>query len=700
MLKYSAPFLALVLLAGCGGGSTQALPTNLTPTSPMQSITVRMTIDGPGGATQSSSTRTPKFVSPSTNGVLAQAYSDSGYTTLVTQNAVDVSSGSAACGGATGFPRTCTVTLGVTPSTYWFKFTDYNAAPVSGAFGNGAQVLGIGTVPNFTVLPNVANQLSIFISGLIANLGVGNAAYMSLPADGNVHTIGLVLAPTDASGNPIGTGNAPYANPMTVTLSESGGSGHAMLSLNGGPASSSVTVTRTTDSVVLSYDGKGSPGYSIALSIAASIQQGVIMQALDVSPLYVASVSALYANDTLSFFAPSQSATLNLTEANAPNSVTYTTTPSAGCVGVVGVGTVSGTGASANVTATSGATTSATGCTLALADSLGTNTQIVASATNTGSGGIITVPATVITEYALPTNPSVPSQVAAGPDGNLWFTENSGDKIGKITTTGTITEYQVPSVDAGPQGIAAGPDGNLWFTESGDRFTGSSQNKIGKITAGGTITEYQIPTLNVGLPGIAAGSDGSLWFTLQGQNRIGKITTDGAVTEFSTGISASAGLQGIAAGPDGNLWFIEYYGNRIGRITPTGTVTEFSSGISANAGLENIAAGPDGNLWFTEFGGNRIGRITPTGTVTEFSTGISASAEPNGIAAGPDGNLWFTESSGNNIGRITQTGTVTEFSNGISATALPGGIAAGPDGSLWFTETVGNLTGRIGRITP
>jgi streptogramin lyase len=62
-----------------------------------------------------------------------------------------------------------------------------------------------------------------------------------------------------------------------------------------------------------------------------------------------------------------------------------------------------------------------------------------------------------------------------GPDGNLWFTEYWGNKIGRITPTGTITEFPIPTKGAGSVGIALGPDGNLWFTEF-------ATNKIGRVT--------------------------------------------------------------------------------------------------------------------------------------------------------------------------------------------------------------------------
>ena len=46
-----------------------------------------------------------------------------------------------------------------------------------------------------------------------------------------------------------------------------------------------------------------------------------------------------------------------------------------------------------------------------------------------------------------------------GQDGALWFTENSGNKIERITTAGVITEFPVPTSSSGPRGIVAEPDG-------------------------------------------------------------------------------------------------------------------------------------------------------------------------------------------------------------------------------------------------
>jgi hypothetical protein len=42
--------------------------------------------------------------------------------------------------------------------------------------------------------------------------------------------------------------------------------------------------------------------------------------------------------------------------------------------------------------------------------------------------------AATITEFPLPTPNSGPSGITAGPDGALWFSEETGNKIGRITT--------------------------------------------------------------------------------------------------------------------------------------------------------------------------------------------------------------------------------------------------------------------------
>jgi streptogramin lyase len=296
----------------------------------------------------------------------------------------------------------------------------------------------------------------------------------------------------------------------------------------------------------------------------------------------------------------------------------------------------------------------------------------------------------IVTEFPVLTATSQPAFMAAGPDGNLWFTEFVGNNIGRITTAGVVAEFPILTASSGPYEIAVGPDGNLWFAEF-------NANNIGRITPAGVVTEFPIPTVSSTPFGITAGPDGNLWFTETIGDSIGRITGAGVIKEFPLG--ANTRPYGIATGPDGNLWFAELVKNKIGRMTTAGVVTEFSVPTAMSEPYA-IIVGPDGNLWFTEFHGGKIGRITTAGSITEFPV-PTASPILAGITAGPDGNLWFADDTANKIGRIATAGVITEFS-ALTATSGLAGIAAGPDGNLWFAEYNANNIGRItaGALTP
>src|SRR5262249_29864406 len=110
-------------------------------------------------------------------------------------------------------------------------------------------------------------------------------------------------------------------------------------------------------------------------------------------------------------------------------------------------------------------------------------------------------PAAIFAEFPTLTSASGPFGITAGPDGALWFSEFTGNRIGRITTGGTVTEFVIPTAASGPQGITTGPDGALWFAEA-------VVNKIGRITTAGTITEFTVPTAGGRPFSIVSGPDG------------------------------------------------------------------------------------------------------------------------------------------------------------------------------------------------
>lgn len=316
-----------------------------------------------------------------------------------------------------------------------------------------------------------------------------------------------------------------------------------------------------------------------------------------------------------------------------------------------------------------------------------------------------------ITFYPLPApvdKDADPFSITVGPDGALWFTEPSGSKIGRITTSGVITEFPIPALYpnevrwATPMGITAGPDGALWFTIT-------DRPGIGRITISGVITEYPLPTAPWGLYKqpvmIATGPDGALWFTIrqmEGSKQsgaIGRITTGGQIAEYALPEVYQAPWD-IAAGSDGAMWFANRGSieGRIGRISTAGVVTNILQSDSVYA----MTAGPDGAIWFqgccaNAWPGMYVGRMTTGGELSRYPGGAGHMEVYNSIAADPRGSLWMSGIL--NIGRSKTTG---EFNPFYVPYDLSNGVVVGPDGAVWFTS-IGSgggpyISGKIGRL--
>src|SRR5437870_13544626 len=71
-------------------------------------------------------------------------------------------------------------------------------------------------------------------------------------------------------------------------------------------------------------------------------------------------------------------------------------------------------------------------------------------------------------EFPIPAPGSYPIGIAAGPDGNLWFTEYYGE-IGRVTTSGGFTEFRIPTPNSDPDGSPAVPHRNLGVSEGVSR---------------------------------------------------------------------------------------------------------------------------------------------------------------------------------------------------------------------------------------
>jgi virginiamycin B lyase len=142
-------------------------------------------------------------------------------------------------------------------------------------------------------------------------------------------------------------------------------------------------------------------------------------------------------------------------------------------------------------------------------------------------------PAGEIAEFALPRPSSGPGDITTGADGALWFIELNGtidarvvtgNRVGRITVQGQITEFPIPSPTGSPTNVAVGPDRNVWYTKGA---------ALGRVAANGAITEFPLPQ-NARAVGLTAGSDrqpperlaNRLWYADGNGNKIAYLAFD------------------------------------------------------------------------------------------------------------------------------------------------------------------------------
>jgi streptogramin lyase len=210
-------------------------------------------------------------------------------------------------------------------------------------------------------------------------------------------------------------------------------------------------------------------------------------------------------------------------------------------------------------------------------------------------------PSGKVREVSTPTPESHPGSIAVGPDGNGWFVEGNANRIGRVTPAGVITEFPVPPVldpdtnepdDANPSEIAAGPDGRLWFGIS---------NGIATITTDGAIVEH-----GWGFPAypmsIAFARDGSAWTSELEQRQLEHVAADGS----ATAIPFAADDPALLASADGTLSAFDSAGPYRWRLAPGGQPQRQTMKVTESRGrpttiraegLQPVAAGPAGTLW-------------------------------------------------------------------------------------------------------
>ena len=287
-----------------------------------------------------------------------------------------------------------------------------------------------------------------------------------------------------------------------------------------------------------------------------------------------------------------------------------------------------------------------------------------------------------------------------GTHGNLWFT--GGNSIGRITPSGQITEFPVPTNNSIPEGIAAGPDGNLWFTE-----TSNVGNKIGRITPGvpgvqigdtRALVSHDMLTLELACAGGSAGTAcrGALRLRIRVNRRFHRLRlTNSKALVIARGRyslpSEHSGRIVLRLGRHALILLTRHHRLRVSATAtvlggqgasrePTG---EAGAPQQAPVGARSVTSGPREKAVGTRKPRLPAGRsvfliaLVSSSFVSALRQRLgrdgkddlllpSAAARAVAMTAGPDGNVWFARviyyySYEDEIGRVTPSGQATEF---------------------------------------
>ena len=207
-----------------------------------------------------------------------------------------------------------------------------------------------------------------------------------------------------------------------------------------------------------------------------------------------------------------------------------------------------------------------------------------------------------IASFELSTPVARLGRLTVGPGSSVWFAEPTLMSVTRLQD-GRFTRHVMGtlnanvSADAEPFGIAIAPDGAVWATLP-------SADKLLRIAPDGNTTAFDVPTRNSGLGDIAVAANGAVYFIEMTANKIGSFV-GGRFDEFAVPTPRS-GLTALAVAPDGAAWFTELRGHRLGRLRD-GTITEFEL-PRPDARPFGVAVDSANNVWYSDISG-WLGRL-------------------------------------------------------------------------------------------
>ncbi len=298
-----------------------------------------------------------------------------------------------------------------------------------------------------------------------------------------------------------------------------------------------------------------------------------------------------------------------------------------------------------------------------------------------------------------------PTDVALGPDGNLYVADTLNHSIRRVTPGGVVTTFAGNGTPGAANGLGAvarfnAPEG-IAVDAAGWVYVGDTGNhKVRKISPAGNVEDF----IGTGSPDLINGTGGSV--ALDSPRGIAVDPANGDVYVADTGNHCIRRAAAASA-------TVTFAGNGApGTADATGTAATFTDPT-------DVALATNGDLYVTDRANHTIRKLTPSAVVTTYAgtTGFTGTTNatggaarfnlPTGIATDPaTGDLIVSDFGSNRIRRIatgavvtTVAGSTGGFTDAADLSNAkfdgPSGLAADEDGVVFVADRYNHRVRRV-----
>ncbi len=239
-----------------------------------------------------------------------------------------------------------------------------------------------------------------------------------------------------------------------------------------------------------------------------------------------------------------------------------------------------------------------------------------------------------------------PHDVAAAPDGTVWYTAQRSGHLGVLDPTTGKVELVALGEGSSPHGVIVGPDGAAWITDGG-------QNAIVRVDAKTrAVKVWKLPedTGYANLNTAAFDGRGRIWFTGQTgfYGRLDPASGDMKVWAAPRG----RGPYGITATPSGDIYYASLAGSHIARVNlDTGEATVIEP-PTPGQGARRVWSDSQGRIWVSEWLSGNLSRYDPTDGTWKMYKPAGDKPQTYSVYVDEADKVWVTDFAANAILRF------------------------------------------------